>query len=250
LNAFRAVYPQHRVSTARKEPHNVENEFIQIPVETGLSGTALILAALFMLLKPMASTEGRTSLLTVVLPGLVVIGAHAFVDFAVRVPVYALLAAVLVGLCISDTHLVRGRWLKVAALLSLLGPALIVMLLSCVYPRKTFSVDSRSAMNTASPEMLVEAIESSPSQWRAYYNLGRTAAYRPELRDLAEKNITTASELSPLNYRLLIELALLRLDMGDRKGATDAYSRAKKIRNWLNIRPLEALLRQESTAAP
>ncbi len=245
LNGYRAVFPQHRSSTTRKVPHNVENEYIQIPVESGIAGSALLIASLLMLLNPMFKPAGRTALLGAALPGLVVASAHAFIDFAVRVPFYALLVAVLAGLCISKAHLTQSRRAGIAALACILPAALTVILLSCIAPQKTFSLDSPNALGHATPETLKLAIESSPSYWQAYYNLGRTAAYRPETRDLAERHITRAADLDPLNYRLLIELALLRVDMGNTEGALDAYSRAKHLRNWLSVEQLESALRQK-----
>lgn len=246
LNGFRAVFPQHRTSATRKEHNNVENEYIQIPVESGITGTLILLTALFFFIRALCSRSvPNQNLLPVIIPALLVAASHCFVDFPVRIPVYLLICAVLLGLCTPENERLPGGRLQKLPHVIVIGIAGLILILSLFAPHKTFSLDSPDYLNTANPDKLAEAIASSPSYWHAYYSLGRQSAQNPDLRELAERQITAASRLNPLNYTLLTRLALLRLDMGKHTEAAQAYSQAKALRSWLHVSALEPLLKQD-----
>jgi O-antigen ligase len=243
LNGFRSVYPQHKTTSTRKEPKNVENEYIQMPVELGLIGSALLAAALIVFAMPcIHSKKSETSLVSIIMPGLVVAAAHCFVDFAIRIPVYSFVIAILLGFCTLDRHCTARR--SRAPALLFLSSMTILLIIACLTHGRILLLDSPDHLNKAEPDELSQALISSPSYWHAYYNLGRLAAHDPAMRDLAETHISTASQLDPKNYRMLIELARLRLDMGQTDKAIEAYAKAKKLRAWLNVQELESLLKQ------
>ncbi len=246
LNGFRAVFPQHRSSTSRKEAKNVENEYIQLPVELGLLGSILLLAAIILFARPFFRRDKLRSATTrLLLPAFVVVLAHCAMDFAIRIPLYALSIAILVGFAMSKEHEIGSAKLRTTASLLFLPISFILLGMAAISPTSVFKLDSPDYLISATPRSVAKAIESSPSYWHAYYNLGRTAATRPGLRTLAESHIATASDLNPHNYRLLIELARLRVDMGQEEKAIDAYRRAKALRSWLHIPNLEKHLTQE-----
>lgn len=245
LNAFRTVFPQHRTSATRKEHDNVENEYIQIPVESGFVGTSILLAALLLFIRQLSGQkDGTGTLLPVIIPALVVAAAHCLVDFPIRIPLYSLVCAVLLGLCTPDgkSMPLAGRRQR-PTLPAVTGIAAITVILSLFQPHRTFSLDNPEYLQSAASDELAAAVASSPSYWCAYYNLGRQVANNPDLRPLAERQITEASLLNPLNYKLLLELAQLRLDMGHTKEAAAAYQQAKQLRPWLHSPSLETLIK-------
>lgn len=243
LNGFRSVFPQHRQSSTRKEPNNVENEYIQIPVESGAAGALLMAAAFVIYITSLLRKKNDPEEFAwVAVPGLVVAAAHAMVDFSLRIPLCAILTSVLAGAALRRPPLLKRASAARLVFSAFTATALAAMIQASVKPESVFEYDSPDFLNSAGPEDIAKAIASSPSYWHAYYNLGRHAARRDEMRTLAERNISAAARLDPLNYNLLVELSLLRLDLGQREKALESYRRAKHIRSWLNIKQLEELL--------
>jgi hypothetical protein len=202
----------------------------------------LIASMLILFIRPLCRRNKELpQLLIVILPGLIVVLAHCMVDFAIRIPLYTLVLAAFTGFCISPEHEIRSRPAARFILPVTLSASLIILLIASLPITKTFRLDSPDYLSSATPADLVTAVRSSPSYWHAYYNLGRNAAHNPDLRKLAEKHIATASALDPHNYGLLLELGRLRLDMGMREEARQAYGEAKRLRSWLNIPEIKTL---------
>lgn len=246
LNGFRAVFPQHRNSTTRKESKNVENEYIQLPVELGLLGSGLLLGSIILFARPFFKKgHEQSAAVRLYLPAFAVVLAHCAVDFAIRIPIYALYIAILVGFCLNENHQLKSVIARKTALLLFATISILLLAMAAILPTSVFQLDSPDYLSRAAPDAVADAIESSPSYWHAYYNLGRAAAKQPELRKFAERQISTAAALDPNNYKLLLELARLRVDMGEKEKAIEAYSRAKELRSWLSAPDLQKRLSQD-----
>jgi hypothetical protein len=63
---------------------------------------------------------------------------------------------------------------------------------------------------------------------------GTASGYR-----MGERWISQAAAYDPKNYRLWKELGDLRLYLGDRAGARQAYDRVKALRPWVQVPELE-----------
>jgi O-antigen ligase len=250
-NGFRMVFPQYRSAATRKEFANAENEYVQIPVEFGIIGTALIAGLLICIFRRwhMNSTRGlcERSVHLAVIGAVVVVAVHASVDFAVRVPLYFTVFASLIGLVIAGdgggvtetaTAPVR-RWFAPAAGL------VLVLLLSINGPR-TYDMDSSDVIETAGPADLSRALVWSPTSWQAWYHLGRTAVVPSDERSLrfAEECIAQSTAYDPNNYRVWDKLARLRLSLNDIQGACLAYGHLRNLRSWVHIPELDAIKEQ------
>ncbi len=78
------------------------------------------------------------------------------------------------------------------------------------------------------------AAPTSPVAWR------RLAALlwqtdTPPARTLAERCLTQAAAYDPNNYPLWQRLGDMRRELGDNRGAMEAYRRVKALRSWVNV---------------
>ncbi len=99
FGTFERVYPSFRSPEVRLHYSHAHSEPLQWLAEGGLVGALLLLAALVPLLRrAVACLSGSAGALPVGLAaGLAAIGLHGFVDFPLRIPALAGLAAVLAG---------------------------------------------------------------------------------------------------------------------------------------------------------
>jgi O-antigen ligase len=247
-NGFRMVFPQYRSAATRKEFTNAENEYVQIPVEFGIIGTALLTGLLICVVRSwhMNSARGlcERSIHLGVIGAVVAVAVHASVDFAVRVPLYFTVFASLIGLVITGddagatetaTAPVR-RWFAPMA-------GLILVLLLSINGSRIYDMDSSDFIETAGPADLSCALVWSPTSWQAWYHLGSTAARPSDTKSLgfAEKCIAQATVYDPNNYKLWERLARLRFSLNDVQGARLAYGHLRNLRSWMHIPELDAL---------
>jgi len=263
-NGFRMMSPQYRTTIARKEFLNAEDEYVQLPVEFGFVGIVLV-AGLFLAvgrkwrLNHRCGVVSRTVTLSV-FAAIAVVMTHAVVEFALRVPLYAVVFASLVGLVVSGggartitspsgnmdnsghneedpSH--RRRLTGVVVL-----PAAGILIAVCVglLGLSPHNLDSTDYIVTADAKQLCRALEWSPTSWQAWYHLGRCAIIADpggETGRFGERCMTLAANYAPQNYPLWTELTEVRLRMGDREGAIAAYGQVKRLRSWVRIPELE-----------
>lgn len=253
-NGLRMILPQYRRTTTRREADFAENEYIQVPVELGLCGLALIVPLCVLV----AFRWRENSLAGVITPtiGLAVGGAvavvvtHAAVDFAIRVPLYFVVFCSMVGLVVGQGA-TRDE-ADVAAKKPSLGerltariavPVVGIMIVGVVslYGRAPHDYDADGYIARAGPVQLVQALEWGPTSWRVWYSLGRASAALDATDEIkfGERCIARAAEYDPNNYYVWRELATVRLRMGDRDGAMKAYKQARNLRSWIRIPELE-----------
>lgn len=237
-DAFRFVYPQHRRTSAHEFMTHPENEYVQLAADTGLAGLAL--AALLLLALVRFVRAGRppgTSIDVATAGAMAVIAVHACFDFALHVPLYAVVAGVLLGLARPPgghrTHASPERVRRLAVGLPLLAGVMLVVDL-CV---GLHAMDSRSRMEKAEPRRLAHMLAWSPTAWQAWYHLGRHACLtgKPEAARFGESCIARAATLDPNNYLLWLELGRLRLSLRDHAGARSAFARVRELRDWVQL---------------
>jgi len=238
-NAFRFVYPQHRRTSAREFMTHPENEYVQLATETGLVGMTLALGLILAVARLL--NAGRTPA-GVLEPGtagcVAVIAVHAGLDFPLHIPLYAVGAAVLLGLAIPRKP--RGGPAALPRLLPGLAvalPVIVGVLLLVDAGVGLYSADSRSRMERASPRELGRMLTWSPTAWQAWYHFGRQACLmgRPECVEFGEACIARAAECDPNNYLIWMQLGKLRLSMGNRAGARAAFARVRALREWVQV---------------
>lgn len=253
-NGLRMVLPQYRRTTRRREADFAENEYVQVPVEFGLCGLGLIVP----LLVCVAVKWRRNVAAGAVVPtvGLAVGGAvaaamaHSAVDFADRVPLYFIVLCSMIGLMTGSGEDKAGEdipatssspFRRPAARIAVPGVGVLIVGMVSLYGRMPHDLDSEGRLLSAGPGELVQALEWSPTSWRAWYYLGKkTAALgTPDEVKFGERCIARAAGYDPNNYLVWRDLALVRWQMNDRDGAMEAYSRVKSLRSWVKMPELE-----------
>jgi hypothetical protein len=245
-NALRMVYPQHRQTASGRWLVHAENMPLELLAEGGLAGVVLALAAAGALARraraggpvlPDACRLGITA-------ALLVAGLHALWDFAVLVPVYALVLATLIGTLLPppEPHAGFRRALRLApSLLGLVAAALLALTGLSDLRR----LDVHETLQTAPLRDLERALVWAPTSWHAWYYLGVAMARegvdrgRPGACILGERLVSQAALYDPNNYRLWYKLGEMRLALRDRDGAKEAFARAKALRPWLGTPPLD-----------
>ncbi len=239
-NAFRTVYPQHRLSSARDARDFAENEYVQWGSETGLAG--LCLAALFgwhLLRRLIGSLRDappdRLAAPTAAAAALAAAAIHALVDFPIRLPLYTLSLAALCGLFWP----VPDEATDAAPPPPHLRPhfAAAGLLLALVLTATDIRLDTAGRIGRANLRDVARALTAAPSSpvvWR------RLAAHlwqsKPmATRQLAERCLTQAAIYDPNDYPLWLRLGNMRRELGDSRGALAAYRRVKALRDWVPV---------------
>ena len=105
LEAFRMLSPAHARADADRYFHHAESTYVQLLTDTGVIGLLLALGVVAALLYHTIPKvrEGRYSYTVLVsaTPAVAVVLVHAVYDFAVHVPLYAVVAAGFVGLLVG-----------------------------------------------------------------------------------------------------------------------------------------------------
>ncbi len=237
-DAFRFVYPQHRRTSAREFMTHPENEYVQLVTDTGLAGltlSVLLLVAVVRLIR--ANRTPRTALAPGTAGAAAAVAVHAVFDFALHIPLYAVVAGVLVGLAapraMHTRHTPRVLLPVLAAALPVVTAFLLVLDL-CI---GLHVVDSRTRMERGTPRQLGRMLTWSPTAWQAWYHFGRQAclAGKPETARFGESCITRAAACDPNNYLVWLELGKLRLRLGDPAGARAAFARVRELRDWVKV---------------
>jgi hypothetical protein len=235
------VYGQHRLSAEGGFVSHTENEYLESLAEHGLAGALLLLAA-----AAGAAAQARWSARSRELRPAVlaaagataVAAAHALFDFPMRIPLYAVAWASVAGLALA--HPLRGRGLLggPAARLAA-GAALVTALALAPLWRRMDRMDSPRALPQAPADELAGALAWAPTFWPAWYYLGRAAVMdgRPPAVAFGLEGIGQAAACDPQNYRLWLAVGEARLRTGDRRGAREAFARAKALRAWLTEPP-------------
>ncbi len=240
-NAFRTVFPQHRLSSERAARDFAENEYVQWMAETGAVG--LLLAALFLIKIGVRIVRARgglsdTGALQAAATGaLAAAMTHALVDFPLRLPLYAITLAALAALlwpAPSPDSTPRPACVHVASMGTMLLLAIILL-------PADLRLDAPSRMVSAAPNTALRALHAAPTYpivWR------RLAAllWDPqdsERRQMSVSLLSQAADYDPNHYVLWRLLGDRRLAIGDREGAAIAYQRVRDLRDWVKVPILE-----------
>lgn len=247
-NGFRMIFPQYRTVPSRKEFKHTENEYIQLPVETGLVGTVAILAILACYFARWRHhiMKGNTcqSLVNIGILGAIIAAAvHASLDFPIRVPLYFITLCSMMGLVISPLTSVTTTTKKAGYSPWHISGLVICMALSPVYTRGIYRMDSPDFVVKASPDELCRALSWAPTSWQIWYHMGNMSmrSGKADSYEFGEECITRATEYDPLNYRLWEILARIRIHQNNTNGAASAYKRLKELRPWKRIEELDQL---------
>lgn len=248
FNAFGMVYPQYRTTSSGGTLRYAENDYVQFAVETGLTGLILALLLVWALhrrrivLRRTASSDPDLDIL--IWGAVITVAVHSFFDFPLRIPLYALTVATLVGLLFRPLPL---RWpgkilchLDAGPSLALL-PALCCLILIGLHPfqQAAHSLDHPAFLQQASIQDRIRAITWSPANAQAWFFLGWKIGvldpkdYPAEYR-LAERCVTRAAQLDPQNYRIWRYLTSLRQALNDPTSADEAWEKARALRPWIS----------------
>jgi len=115
---------------------------------------------------------------------------------------------------------------------------LILLSFQCHNMRDLDSPDHMADMDI---NRLARAVVWSPTSWQTWFYFGRACCSAAERKAflLGERCISTAGELDPNNYRLWLELGHLRLRLGKREEAREAFARVKQLRYWVTVPEIE-----------
>lgn len=250
-NAFRAVYPQHRTTSARDARDFAENEYIQWLCETGIAG--VLIGLLFaerlrqLVFRRVVSQEDGSPVLSFAMIAVLATAAvHALVDFPMHLPLYALTLAALTGM-LSEPGPNRGTDARTscpgeareASAPQVNAPFFAAAGLVIVLGLSLFDIqlDSAGRIGRANLPDTARALASAPTlpvTWRHLAALQWQADTTPA-RLLAERSLTQAATLDPNNYLLWRHLGDRRHELGDEQGKIEAYRRVKALRSWVNV---------------
>jgi hypothetical protein len=232
-NGYRMVYPQHRRTSVRAFRAHAENEYVQLLAEGGLVGVGLFVWLCVAVALEIRRTRGVSSLRLFRIAtwgALGAAGTHALVDFPLRVPLYAVVLSVLVGLSLELPSMKPRPFLPQAL-------ACVAALLLCPFWRVMHTLDSTPHIVRSSAIELARGLRWAPTSWQTWYHLGRALALQgtPEGKLLGEKCIAQAATYDPNNYVVWRALCMFRLQLGDYEGAREARARVRELRSWVSL---------------
>ncbi len=236
-NAFRTVFPQHRLTSERAARDFAENEYVQWLAETGLVGTLLALAIAWMFLKnlyrqlsvPNAGT--LTPWLPAAAGAVAAAGIHAALDFPLRLPLYAITVAALAALAWPQPY----RAIHVpAAHACILGLGLLLTILTLPAELR---LDSPGMIASAQPQQARRALRAAPTYPIAWRRLSAMLWQSPDAkhREIAVDLLSRAAQYDPNNYILWKTLGERRQALGDNAGANQAFRRVRELRDWVRV---------------
>lgn len=240
LNAFRMAFPQHRTTSRREFMTYPENEYAQLPAESGLIGTGLFVLFIVAVLR-CRIRDGDSAVSAPLLAGLATVAIHACFDFAPHLPVYAMTVATMLGFLAGRPD--RGLLLRfpTASFLNRQAwPSMLALVLVGILSLHAHSMrvmDSPGRMADLGIRRLAVAMQWSPVSWQTWFYFGRECCRdrQRESKLLGERCITEAARLDPNNYLLWRELGHLRLKLGMTDKARTAFARTKELRYWVDV---------------
>ncbi len=237
-NAFRMVYPQHRVTTGRAFRTHAENQYVELLTDTGLLGVGLAGCGVLLLLR-LYRGAGRepgpaAHLIPVSLASLCVAGIHAAVDFPLYVPLYALTLSILAALGLPPL-LAQGprHWMRLALGVNL-AAALAVAAVAGPMGRR----DTTSYLYQAPLPDLLKAITWAPTDAHAWQYAGMRLVHmegNAAAQRLGERLLSQAAAWNPNQYPLWLALGNVRLALGDVEAAREAFRRVRELRTWVKL---------------
>jgi hypothetical protein len=243
-NAFRVVYPQHRTTSARDARDFAENEYVQWLCETGLVG---VLIALFLIGRLLHAalralrddSPGAQALTAAALAAMAAAAVHALADFPLHLPLYALTVAALAGMLGRQTADIGKKIPNPKSQIpnpSTL-PALACLVIALALAVFDLQLDMDGRLGRAGFPATARGLAAAPTSPVAWRRLAALLwqTGTPAARTLAERCRTQATAYDPNNYELWRRLGDMRRELGDDRGAMDAYRRAKALRSWINV---------------
>ena len=233
-NALRVVYPQHRITSERARRLHAENEIFQILAEAGLVGMALAMLLVAAYMKAFRAAAGSSPLARqAAMAAATVAAAHAFVDFPLHVPLYAVALSLILGTALAPLLPGRRMWLPAVAALALALAAL---------PRWQYvsDGDAQDAVNQAGLPSLASLMRAMPTSSQVWFNLALEAhkAAPGKSGELMRGCLAQAGACDPNNYLLWLEIGRNRLMLGDNDGARAAFRRVHELRSWMTPPPV------------
>jgi hypothetical protein len=233
-NALRMVYPQYRITSERARRLHAENEIFQILAEAGLVGMALaiLLVAAYVKAFRTAADPSPLTRMAAMAAGTVT-AAHAFVDFPLHVPLYAITLSLILGAALAPPVPGKRIWLPAVAALALALAAL---------PRWKYVTDgdAQDALNQAGLAPLACLMRAMPTSSQVWFNFAVEAhkASPGKSKDLMLSCLAQAGAYDPNNYLLWLEIGKNRLMLGDNDGARAAFQRVHELRSWVAVPPV------------
>jgi len=233
-NALRMVYPQHRITSERARRLHAENEILQILAEAGLVGMALAILLVAAYIKAFRTVADPSPLIrTAAMAAATVATAHAFVDFPLHVPLYAVTLSLILGAALAPLVPGKRMWIPAMAALAF---ALAVL------PRWQYVTDgdTQDALNRADLPSLAARLRAMPTSSQVWFNFALEAhkAAPGKSRELMRNCLTQAGAYDPNNYLLWLEIGRNRLMLGDNEGARAAFQRVHELRSWVTLPPV------------
>ncbi|MFU8780706.1 MAG: O-antigen ligase family protein [Kiritimatiellia bacterium] len=240
-NAFRTVYPQHRLTSDRAARDFAENEYAQWLAETGLTGLLLALAFASILFRQIyrqckrPPNPNTTALAPAAIGALAAAAMHATLDFPLRLPLYAItLAAISALLWPAPSQTETNDLRPNATHTTAIAIGLLFALLSLP---ANLQLDAPGTITAAPPAMAMRALHAAPTYPIVWRRLAATLWQHPdpEAHAYAVALLTQAAEYDPNNYILWRTLGERRQAIGDNTGANAAYHRVRELRDWVRV---------------
>ncbi len=156
---------------------------------------------------------------------------HAWLDFPLRLPLYAITLAALAALAWPQPD---QRTAVSASHTLILGVGLLLAILTL--PAK-LRLDSPGMIASAQPPQARRALRAAPTYpivWRRL-SAALWQSAEPEHRQIAVDLLSQAAQYDPNNYRLWKTLGERRQAIGDNAGANQAYRRVRELRDWVRV---------------
>jgi len=116
-------------------------------------------------------------------------------------------------------------------------PALVCLVIALVLTVFDLELDMDGRITRAGFPDTARALAAAPTAPVAWRRLAALLwqTGTPPARTLAERCLTQAAAYDPNNYPLWQRLGDMRRELGDNRGAMEAYRRVKALRSWVNV---------------
>lgn len=250
---FRTISTRYESIVTKRYAHHAESAYLQLLADGGVVGCLLFggLAVCYCLVawNSLRTRRRRRAVRVAAGAGVGAILLHGVYDFPFHIPIYGVVAAIMLGLFLSparrrDEDYPETPWYRSWRVLPrALAPLLALALVVIVWRQLGNDIRERDRFSyvlEADAAAVLETMTWTPASYLNWYCLSQAAFKRRNWRAFAfaEHCLSRATELAPLNVHLWAALADARRTLGDNEGAAEAAERHETLSDMAKSQPV------------